>query len=389
MDYHIHPLVEKYRDRTIENRRYLHAHPELSLHEYHTASWIEVQLDAHGIDHYRIGQTGVLGIIHHGNGPTIALRADIDALAIQDLKADCSYASKVDGVMHACGHDAHTAALLTTAFILKDHQTSLNGTVKLFFQQSEENGQGARQFIAHHCLDDVDFILAYHGASEYHVGEVYITPGGNNASCDYFKVEVVGTSAHVANPEKGKDALTAACNMVISLQSIVSRMVSPLDSVVLGIGTFNSGNSYNVIADHASFEGTIRCFDQITRKMVQDKLISLVQSMASYYGCHGSVSIESYADPLINTSSNCDRITPYAIDIVGLDHVHHDRPKSLAADDMADYLQRIDGCYMYIGTHDERANTQLPHHQGYYDLNEDSMLIASSVMIEYVFDTLH
>ena len=121
MDYHIHPLVEKYRDRTIENRRYLHAHPELSLQEYHTASWIEAQLDAHGIDHYRIGQTGVLGIIHHGNGPTIALRADIDALAIQDLKADCSYASKVDGVMHACGHDAHTAALLTTAFILKSN----------------------------------------------------------------------------------------------------------------------------------------------------------------------------------------------------------------------------------------------------------------------------
>ena len=389
MEYTISALVEPYRKKTIENRRYLHAHPELSLNEFHTAEFIEQQLDEHGIHHQRIGQTGVLGIIHNGDGPTIALRADIDALPIQDLKSDCSYHSCVDGVMHACGHDAHTAALLTTAFILNDHQSKWRGTIKLFFQHSEENGQGARQFIANHCLDDVDFILAYHGASEYPVGDVYITPGGNNASCDYFKVEVNGTSAHVANPEKGKDALVAAAHMVVSLQSIVSRMVSPLDSVIVGVGTLHSGNGYNVIADHAFFEGTIRCFDPTTRQMVQDKITSVVETMAGYFGCNASVTITNYANPLINTQDNCDQITPYAIAIVGSNHVHHDRPKSLAADDMADYLQHVNGCYMYIGTHDQRAKTQLPHHQGYYDLNEDSMLIASSIMIDYIFNTMH
>lgn len=386
MTYQLHPWVASVAEETIASRRYLHAHPELSDHEYQTALWIESKLDQAGIAHQRIGNTGVMGIIHNGDGPTIALRADIDALPIQDMKQDCPYHSTVDGVMHACGHDGHTSALLTTATLLKNHTDAWKGTLKFFFQQSEEIGNGARQFIQNGCLDDVDFILAYHGASEYPVGEVYITAGGNNASCDYFKAEVSGSSAHVANPEKGNDALVAAANMVSNLQSIVSRMVSPLDSVVVGIGTLHSGSGYNVIADHAEFEGTIRCFDQTTRYMIQHKISSLVETMASYYGCNASVTFKGYADPLINTMDNVQLVTPYAIKIVGENHVHHDRPKSLAADDMADYLSRINGCYMYLGTHDKRDHTKLPHHQGLYDLNEDSMLIASSIMIEFVLD---
>ena len=389
MGYQLHPWVKAYSDQTIATRRYLHSHPELSDHEFHTAELIETKLDQWGIKHQRIGETGVLGIIENGDGPIIALRADIDALPIQDLKTDCSYHSIHDGIMHACGHDGHTSALLTTANVLNSHQDAWHGTIKLFFQQSEEIGNGARQFIKAGCLGDVDFILAYHGDSNYPVGEVYITPGGNNASCDYFKVEVRGQSAHVANPEKGCDALVATCNMVAQLQSIVSRMVSPLDSVVLGIGTIHGGTGYNVIADHCEFEGTIRCFDQTTRNMIQNKITSLVETIASYYGCHASVNFKAFADPLINTKPNVELVTPYACQIVGDDHVHHDRPKSLAADDMADYLSKINGCYLYLGTHDQRSNTQLPHHQGYYDINEDSMLIASSIMIEFVLGQCH
>ncbi len=373
-------------DHCIELRRWFHQHPELSLQEFNTALKIEEELNKLGIEHQRIGETGVYAKIQGklGKGKILAIRADIDALKIQDLKTECSYRSLQDGVLHACGHDGHTASLLTTAAVLKERENEFAGEVRLIFEQAEECGQGARLFVKAGCLEGVDRVIGYHGSSSLNVGTVSCTPGPNNASCDYFKITVHGKSAHVSKPDQSIDALYIASLIVVNLQSIVARRVSPLDTVVVGIGVLNSGTTYNIVANEAVLEGTTRSFSDETREKVNGLVRSISEEIAHAHGAEVEVHFESYANPLINDETVSDEAAECARAVVGNENVIQNQEKRLDADDFADYLKEVPGCYMFIGTRNQTdPHTASAHHHGLFDIDEQSMLIASSCMIKY------
>lgn len=370
----------------IQLRRYFHQHPEPSLEEYNTARKIEEELDRLNIPHQRVKETGVVATLtgKKGSGKTLVIRADTDALRIQDLKEDCPYRSTKDGLMHACGHDGHTASLLTTASILKAKENEFSGEIRFFFQQSEENGQGARQFVKAGLMQGVDRVIGYHGSSDLDIGKVSCTAGPNAASCDYFKIVIKGKSAHVSQPQKSIDALYVASQVVVNLQSIVARSTSPLDTVVVGIGVLKAGTTYNIVANEAILEGTTRCFNSETREKTNNLVTSLAKDIAQAYGAEAEVHFEGFANPLINDITVSEELACIAAHIVGKDQVIRNQEKRLGADDFADYLQWAQGCYMFVGTRNtSNANTASAHHHGLYDLDEDSMLIASSIFVDY------
>ena len=375
--------VLKYQDECIETRRWFHEHPEPSLYEFNTALKIEEELDKIGLKHERVGETGVYAEIKgkKGSGKVLAIRADIDALRIQDLK-DCSYRSKSDGLMHACGHDGHTASLLTTAKVLNERSDEFAGEIRLFFQQSEENGQGARQFVKAGLMKGVDRVIGYHGSSDLDIGTISCTPGPNNASCDYFKITVKGKSAHVSQPDKSVDALMIASQIVVNLQNIVARHTSPLDTVVVGVGVLRAGTTYNIVANEAVLEGTTRTFTKESREKTNGLVTSLAQDIAKMYGAEAEVHFESYANPLINHEGVTKELEQHAA--LFASEIITNQEKRLGADDFADYLQEVPGSYMFVGTRNASdPNTASAHHHGSYDLDERSMLLASSVFESY------
>ena len=384
----LQPYIEKQREKIISLRRDFHKHPEVSMQEFRTAKRIEEELDSLGIPHRRVGETGVLGVIgREKKGKTVVLRADIDALRIQDKK-QVPYASACEGVMHACGHDGHAAALLGAAAVLKEREEELDGCVRLFFQQGEEFGQGARIFINEGLLEGVDRVFGIHVASNIPVGSVGISAGPVNASVDHFTIRVKGKSAHVSTPHLGSDALYAAVQIVNALQSIVSRQTDPMDTVVVGIGVLQAGDSYNIVAGNARIEGTTRCFTQETRKFVNGRIRGMAQEMGKAHGVEAETEFEDFASPLVNDGEVCREAAAVAARIVGQEHVIPRKP-SLAGDDFAEYLLRVPGAYAYVGTgNPEKPDTMEPQHADNYDLDEEGILIGAGLYTDYVLKIL-
>ena len=255
----------------INLRRDFHRHPELSLQERRTAGVIEQELERFEISHTRIGATGVLGILRgtqSGSG-VVALRADIDALPIQETN-DVEYRSQTDGIMHACGHDAHTASLLGAAKVLSQNRDRFGGELRFLFQPAEETGKGAPDFINAGALDGAERILGLHSAPDLPLGTIGLTPGLNNAAVDHFRILVHGKAAHVSTPQLGADALYAASQIVVAIQGLVARRSSPVEPVLLGVGKFAAGTTYNAVAEYAELEGTTRTISQETRLQVRE-----------------------------------------------------------------------------------------------------------------------
>lgn len=378
------PYIEKQREKLISLRRYFHMHPEASMQEYHTAARIEEELDKLQIPHQRIGETGVLGIIGGENedGKKLILRADIDALKIQDKKR-VSYASVEEGVMHACGHDAHTAALLGAAAALKEVEEQLCGKVLLFFQQGEEFGQGARVFIKKGLLEGADRVLGVHVASNIPVGKIGLSAGPVNASVDHFVIKVEGKSAHVSTPHLGVDALYVSAQIVNALQGIVSRQTNPTDTVVVGIGVFQAGDAYNIVAGHARIEGTTRCFTQEIRDKTNQRIREIAEAIGKVNGATVTVEFEDFASPLVNNPLVCAEIRQVAEKLVGKENVIP-RERSLGGDDFAEYLLQVPGAYVYVGTgNNEKPDTIAPQHADHYDIDEEGILIAANIYTDY------
>lgn len=373
------------KDYCIGLRRWFHAHPEPSLEEFETANRIESELDKIGITHTRVGDTGVYATLKgkKGDGKVLIIRADTDALRIQDLK-ECEYKSQKDGLMHACGHDAHTSVLLTLASILKEKENDFAGEIRFFFQQSEENGQGARQFVKAGLCKGADRVIGYHGNSTLDVGTVSCTPGPNNASCDFFRITVKGKSAHVSKPHQSIDALVIASQIVVNLQSIVARNTDPLDTVVVGIGVCKAGTTYNIVAEDAVLEGTTRTFNAISREKTNGLVTSIAKDIAKAYGGSAEVHFENFANPLINNDVVTEEMALCAEKVIGKENVIRNQVKRLDADDMADFLQEVPGTYMFVGTRNQtNPDTASAHHNGHFDIDENSMLIAASCLLQY------
>ncbi|EXJ22728.1 N-acyl-L-amino acid amidohydrolase [Alkalibacterium sp. AK22] len=375
----------------IELRRYFHQHPEPSLKEFETIRRIKEELDTLDIPYESVGETGVIGTIEGQAGPgkTILLRADIDALELEDAK-DTVYRSKNPGLNHACGHDGHTAALLGAARVLKEQAEYFPGTIRLAFQQAEEIGAGARQFVQGGFVEGVDQVFGLHLDSSVLVGEIVSAAGATNACCDIFKIQVKGQSAHAARPDKGVDALLAAAALTVELQSIVGREVSPLDHVVVGVGVLNAGTRYNIVANQAELEGTVRAFSHEARASVLEAVERVARRVGEAH--RAEIHFENYdaAAPLINGAEPAARAARVAANIVGEAHVITSQPKSLGADDFADFLAEAPGVYARVGTRDPKdEGTWHGHHHELFDIAEEGLIYAAELHVRYALDYLN
>ena len=391
--------ILKEKDYIIEKRRWLHMHPELSMKEFETAALIERELDSFGIPHERVGDTGVhawidgkgsASVVPAGGHRCIALRSDIDALPMQDLTEN-AYASTVDGACHACGHDGHTATLLAAAKVLKEKEAEFSGKVRLFFQQGEEVCGGGRLFVEAGLMDDVDRVYGAHVSPYIDAGCISLTPGPVNACSDHFRIIVHGRSSHAATPELGIDALYIASQIVVSLQTVVARSTSPLDTVVVGVGKLESGTAYNIVAEKATLDGTVRAFDPASREHTAERIREIAQGTAAMYGAGIEFIYERHADPLINDSAVVDEVTKVTEQLIPADHIIHDMKKSLSADDFAAYLTKAPGMYGYVGTRniEKDPETGTPYHNGHFNIDEEALLLSCNVYVDYALAYLN
>lgn len=377
--------VEALKNYLIETRREFHQNPELSLKEFRTASRIEEELTKFGIKHSRVGETGVLGILK-GDKPSdkvLLLRADIDALPINEVGA-VEYISKNPGVMHACGHDAHTTCLLAAAKILSEKKSEIAGEVRFVFQPAEEIGKGTQPFIEANVLEGVDRVFGLHCAPDLPIGTVGLTPKLNNAAVDHFTISVKGVSSHVSLPHKGVDALYVASEIVVAVQALRTRLNSPLEPMIIGIGKFNAGTTYNALAANAVLEGTTRTISKESRAKIKTEINRCVKNIAEIYGATATVEWEGFTGPVINDPEVCEEVAVLVDETFGKGHVVKDREVSLGGDNFADFIEEKKGAYAYLGTSSEtKPCTKLPLHSDSFDLDEEAMLKGTWLHVAY------
>lgn len=383
------------RDEMIENRRWFHANPELSFKEFSTAAKIVEILKSYGITeiHEKVGQTGVIGIIRGGagNGPCVALRADIDALPVLET-ADIPYKSKNEGVMHACGHDGHIAGLLAAAKVLNTNKDKIKGVVKLFFQPAEEGYGGACEMIKDGCLEEgklgprVDSIYGIHLWSFDRLGHIGCQDGAVMAASDKFVIDVYGKGGHGAAPQGTVDAIVEAASVVTALQTIVSRNKDPLDTGVVTCGTINGGFGYNIIADHVQISGTARSFTSSTRDLIKCRMGEICCGIAHTYGGKIDVDYQHGYPPTVNSHPECVQIVRKAsAKIVG--DVRSQMPqKTMGAEDFSYFMLERPGCFYFVGA--ALPGETRPHHKSVFDFDEDALLISSSTFISIIEDLI-
>ena len=379
----IHPLIEQDKDYIISLRRWFHRHPELSMKEFETAKRIEEELNAIGIPTFRVGATGVLGVLKGRKGPgrRVVLRADTDALPIQDEKT-VPYASQCPGVMHACGHDAHTAALLGAARALKQLEDNFSGEIALVFQPGEEYGAGAVLFVQVGALEGANRSFGVHLQSNLPVGQVAMNPGAENASVDHFTIRITGKSAHVSTPELGADALYAAAQVVTALQGLVGRLKNPTDPALIGVGVLRSGEGYNIVAREAVIEGTVRCFSEETRAMINGKIADTARGVAALYNTTAEIETESFTRALINDARVYAETAPLVEKVVGRGNLVV-KELSLGGDDMAEIIAAVPGVYAFVGSgSDAVPGSRLAHHTPGFDIDERCLPIAAGLYVE-------
>lgn len=389
---HILPEILAEKDYLISVRRHLHKYPELSLNEYQTSSYIEELLEGMGIVTRRIGETGVLGVIDGelGNGKTVLLRADIDALPVNE-ETNAAYSSRNRGVMHACGHDFHTASLLGAAKILQAQRLSFGGKVLLIFQAAEEFGHGSRFFLAENVTAEADRALGIHASPDFSVGQIGMTRGADAASCDYFKITLQGKDAHISKPNRGIDALYAACVLVTRLKTLVQHVVDPMETALIGVGKITSGTAYNIIAGNAVIEGTTRTFLYETQTLLKKKITELAEQVAMENGATAEIEFETFTAPLINDDTAFDEVYGIAENILGAENIITDKSRIIGfgSDDFAEYLRDTKGVYVHIGTSNATdPNTKNSLHSSKFDIDERALLVASSLYTSYALSVL-
>ncbi len=368
----------------IEVRRDLHQNPELGLEEHRTNSRVRTLLDEMGIEYEDgLGGTGVLGLIHGtGKGKVVALRADMDALPIQDDK-DVPYASKIPGKMHACGHDVHTTVLLGAARLLAKNKDSFAGTVKLLFQPAEETVGGAKLLIKGGALEDprVDAIFGLHVDPDLEVGTVGLHFGQRNASSDNLEIVVHGKASHGAYPYDGVDAIVAAAQVISSLQTIVSRNVDAREAAVVSLGTIHGGTQANILADRVELVGTVRCLNQTTRAFVLQRIRETAEAVAHGLGARAEVNIEPSYDPVVNDPAMVEIVRESSKELLGDDAVVVNTTPQMGVEDFGYYLSEVPGAFYSMGVRNESKGIVHPVHNGLFDADENAMPIAVALQV--------
>lgn len=383
------------RDELINIRRELHRNPELGGCEYKTMDIISSYLDSWGIEYQKgVADTGVVAIIRGKNKPRdssmcIGIRADIDALPIRE-ETNVDYKSMCEGTMHACGHDAHTAVALCTAKIIKSLESQLTGDVKFFFQPAEETTGGAERMIKAGCLKnpDVEYVFGLHVDPGLETGKISIKYGKMMASSDELRIKALGKSTHGAHPHNGIDPIVIASNIVVSLQSLVSRNISPLNSVVLTMGSIHGGTGGNIIPDEVEMVGILRTLDPETRKFMKRRIAEIVENVPKAMGGEGRLQIRESYGALINNDEAVDSIKETAVKILGKDNVVTLEYPNMGTEDFSYFCQNAKACFFNLGCRNENLNAVYPIHSSKFMLDEACLEIGVKLQVENIIKIL-
>ena len=377
----IKELVLSKETNMVSFRRHLHAHPELSMEEYETTKTLAAKLDEFGISYRLTDPTGIIAEIHGKNpGKTVLLRADMDALSVHQLN-DVEYKSTEEGKMHACGHDTHVSMLMNAAYALNEVKDQFNGTVRLIFQPAEEIAQGAKLMVEQGAIDGVDNAFGIHIWSPGKAGTVSCPVGPYFAAADILTVDFKGSGGHAAQPHYNIDAAVMASEYVSNIQSIVAREVDPLESAVVTIGLMDVGTRFNIIAENAHLEGTIRTFDPATRDKVEASVKKYAQKVAEMYGGEATVDYVRMTEEVNNEERTANLIQKIAVDSFGeegLDNV----PPTMGAEDFGYYMTEIPGAFATVGS-GKSEDTKWPHHSGRFDVDEDALKVGAELYAQY------
>ena len=369
-------------------RRDIHAHPELGFEEHRTAEFVAAKLREFGLDVYTgIGKTGVVGALRAGNSTrSVGLRADMDALPIQEANT-FDHRSTHDGKMHACGHDGHTAMLLGAAEYLAATR-NFEGQVYFIFQPAEEGIGGARAMVEDGLFQQFpcDCIFGMHNRPSLPVGEFAVRAGPMMAGGAFFDIDITGKGAHGARPDSGIDPVIVAAQLVMGLQTIISRNKRALDGAVLSITQVHAGDAYNVIPQTARLSGTVRAFSKEVMSLVEVRMRELSTSTAAAFGATASVDFRNIFHPTVNDIAEAEYAAGICNQLVGSDAVERDPPLIMASEDFSFMLEQVPGCYINIGNGDGGPGCEV-HNPG-YDFNDDAIPLGSSFFARLVEDRL-
>jgi amidohydrolase len=373
--------LEDYYEDMITIRRFMHQHPELSFQEYNTAQYIKEFYEQLGIEvKGNIGGNGVVAKIHGKKpGKTVALRADFDALPIHDEK-DVPYKSLVPGVMHACGHDGHTATLLVLAKVLNELKDDLEGNYVIIHQHAEEYAPGgAITMIEDGCLEGVDVIFGTHLWASEPTGTIQFRTGPIMAAADRFEIDIQGKGGHGAQPHKTKDAIVTASQLVLNLQQIVSRKVNPIESAVVTVGSFTAENAFNVIADKAKLVGTVRTFNDNVRQYIEEEMERIIHGTCYLSGSTYKFLYKRGYPAVVNHVKETEFLIAAAREVSEVTTIEESEPQ-MGGEDFSYYLKEVPGTFFFTGAKPPGANPGYPHHHPKFDIDENAMLIAAKTL---------
>ncbi|MPW39768.1 amidohydrolase [Thermococcus sp. 101 C5] len=380
----MNPLEEalKIKDQIIAWRRDFHMYPELGYEEERTSKIVEEHLREWGYIIKRVG-TGIIADIGEGE-KTIALRADMDALPVQE-ENDVPYKSKIPGKMHACGHDAHTAMLLGAAKIIAEHRDELPNRVRLIFQPAEEGGNGALKMIEGGALEGVNAIFGLHVWMELPSGVVGIREGPFMAGVGRFDVEILGKGGHGASPHETIDPIPIAAQAVLAFQTIISRNLNPLESGVVSVGSIKAGEAFNVIPERVYMSGTYRFFTPETKSLVEKRIEEILKGITLANNASYKLKIEEVGPPTINNPQMASLAKRVA---QNLELKVEEVPKTMGAEDFAFYLQKVPGAFIALGIRNEEKGIVYPHHHPKFDVDEDVLHLGTALEVGLAFERI-
>lgn len=393
MKYNIDSIFEKSisDDELIFIRREFHINAEVSGNEFSTMNRIATYLEEWGIEYEKgLADTGVVAIVRGSkSGKTVGVRCDTDALPIQEKNINLSYRSINDGIMHACGHDVHTAILLGVAKVIKSMEYEISGNVKFFFQPNEEDSGGAERMINKGCLEDpyVDYVLGLHVMPSLKCGTIGVKYGKMYATSDMIKLKVYGKASHGAHPEEGIDAIVVSAQIINAIQTIVSRRTSPVNSAVCTFGKIKGGNVRNQIADYIELEGIIRTLDSQTRLATREMVRNTCEGIALAMGAKAELEvIESYK-PLINNDFVTNMVKNNAMELFGTDNVIIENEPQLGVEDFAYFAAKRPSCFFHLGSNNENMDFPALHNSS-FNVDENCIEIGVKLQVKNILTLL-
>src|SRR3954451_5502810 len=385
----IKEALQTYSEELRQLRRHLHSEPEVSWEEFKTTQFVCEYLDRLGISYRKTEPTGGIAEIKGGKpGTTGALRGDMDALQVEELNKDLPYASKEAGKMHACGHDAHTSMLLIAAKALNEVKDEIPGNVRLIFQPAEEVATGAVEMVKQGAVEGVDHAFGIHIWSQMPTHQVACSPGPSFASADIFTVTFKGRGGHGAMPQDCIDAAIVASSFVMNVQSVVSRTIDPQNPAVLTVGKMVVGTRFNVIAENAVIEGTVRCFDPKTRDHIEKQLSVYAKNVASIYGATAEVDYFRGTQAVINDEYSAKLVQKVTSEAFGEDVVYDEKP-TMGGEDFSFYLDEVPGSFALVGAGNPEKDTEWAHHHGKFNVDEDALSTGAELYAQFAWAYLN